>query len=350
MPYYVYGGELFHYGVLGMRWGVRRYQNIDGSLTEAGKDHRTKYVAREQKRLTKQYARYEKKYQRKADKAAKKGDTKTRDYWLNRKKDAIASRDKVSKYIDNMDWDQIREDEARDMAGIKKAAKVGAIAGATVVGGGGLAALSAAGVLSAPVIEKKAVELANTPQVQAGKEWVDLGLKGYLGARSYVIATSVNTMMDNIDTTKIDRVGNSVGNALGNSIENATQSAGQGLVRGINSASSEINSSSDSLGKVLGSSGARILNSSAQSFMNGIDPSYAQAVTNGAKYVQNYDKYIGDAEKIGMGASSAAGKAAASMLNNAPKAAAQSFNQELDPAYVQRVMQANEAIRKKRGG
>lgn len=29
--------ELMHYGVLGMKWGVRRYQNRDGSLTSAGK-------------------------------------------------------------------------------------------------------------------------------------------------------------------------------------------------------------------------------------------------------------------------------------------------------------------------
>ena len=41
-------GDLYHHGILGMHWGIRRYQNKDGSLTEAGK---ARYDRQQKKRF-----------------------------------------------------------------------------------------------------------------------------------------------------------------------------------------------------------------------------------------------------------------------------------------------------------
>ena len=49
--------ELFHTGVKGMKWGVRRYQNKDGSLTPLGKKRYAKELAKleaEKKRIRQQ--------------------------------------------------------------------------------------------------------------------------------------------------------------------------------------------------------------------------------------------------------------------------------------------------------
>lgn len=39
--------ELYHHGIMGQRWGVRRFQNPDGSLTEAGEQRYTKVATSE---------------------------------------------------------------------------------------------------------------------------------------------------------------------------------------------------------------------------------------------------------------------------------------------------------------
>lgn len=37
MWYVVHSGELYHHGIKGQKWGVRRFQNPDGTLTSAGR-------------------------------------------------------------------------------------------------------------------------------------------------------------------------------------------------------------------------------------------------------------------------------------------------------------------------
>ena len=46
-----YGGHLAHYGIKGQQWGVRRFQNEDGTLTEEGKARYYDSLSNNQKKL-----------------------------------------------------------------------------------------------------------------------------------------------------------------------------------------------------------------------------------------------------------------------------------------------------------
>lgn len=93
---YSYSDVLVHHGIKGQKWGVRRYQNENGSLTNAGKKRYSSFA-------TKRYARKAQKYKDKADKALSehKPDSIDRSYKYKHKAKEYSQRAKRSQEFDD---------------------------------------------------------------------------------------------------------------------------------------------------------------------------------------------------------------------------------------------------------
>lgn len=59
---YTNNDYLVHYGIKGQKWGVRRYQNADGTLTNAGKKRQARIEKSDNRYKEKQAAKVEKYY------------------------------------------------------------------------------------------------------------------------------------------------------------------------------------------------------------------------------------------------------------------------------------------------
>lgn len=108
--------ELYHHGILGQRWGVRRYQNADGSLTAAGKKKRGIIQTIKNKHKGRQLQKAKQK--KKAEREAKEELIKSGDADVIRKNRNKLSDEELARAIERVKMNtQLQEYEA----GAKKA-------------------------------------------------------------------------------------------------------------------------------------------------------------------------------------------------------------------------------------
>lgn len=139
--------ELYHYGIKGMKWGVRRYRNEDGSLTPAGKKREkqlAEYKKKETARLdkiydTKKYDDRVKKYQEKYVDTGKERYLKKIDEAQFKKYQAIGLKAVENSSIKNMTYEQMKDEKRAVMINtgrnIVRAASTAGIAIGGIVGG-----------------------------------------------------------------------------------------------------------------------------------------------------------------------------------------------------------------------
>ena len=150
--------ELYHHGILGQKWGIRRYQNKDGSLTEAGLKRRSGDLARADERL-KNRSEYVTKKSDEVKNAARLGTMRNIRGSANLTYDNKKVRDLI-KYLNE------NEDKKEQFGRITHDQRVATVAGTTAGAlgsaavAGYLAAAAGAGLATIPIAALPAAAIA----------------------------------------------------------------------------------------------------------------------------------------------------------------------------------------------